>query len=222
MKKIVALLMVMAIFGGTLSGCANIQDDGTRTKTEGTMVGAGAGALLGATVGYFTGGTKGALIGAGAGAAAGGLAGFFVGTHIANKKKEYANEEAWLDACLQRAEDVNNRLKAYNAELTGQVASLDQETKKLQKDYAARTADRNQLLAEQKKLEGKIAENKDLIAGIEKEIAGQKQVLADAQANRRSDEGALLEAEIAALQRQKAKLEEANKQLAAMSARVSV
>ncbi|MDR2726826.1 MAG: hypothetical protein LBC10_02385 [Deltaproteobacteria bacterium] len=222
MNRIVALVIVVSLLGVPLSGCTNIKDDSTRTKTEGTLAGAGLGAAIGAGIGALAGGGRGALIGASIGATVGGLGGLLVGTHIADQKAKFASEEAWLDACMQRAEQTNTKLKEYNQELTGQIASLDKETKQLQTAYAAKKVDIAQLVAERKKIEGKIQENAQLIAGIEQEIAGQQKVLANAQASKKSDESALLDAEIAALKRQKTTLEESNKQLAAMSARISV
>ncbi len=60
MKKIATALAVCMI-SASLVGCANIQDDGTRTKTEGTLVGAGVGAGVGAALGaIFGGNTKAA------------------------------------------------------------------------------------------------------------------------------------------------------------------
>ena len=222
MNRIVAWVVLGTFAGGLLAGCANIQDDRTRTQTEGTMVGAGVGAATGALIGAIVGGKKGALVGAGIGGAVGGLAGAAVGTHIADQKEKYASEEAWLDACLQQARQTNDRLKAYNEELAGQITTLDKETKKLQRAYAAKKAQKNTLIAQQKKVEETIQGVNQQLAGVEQEIAGQQKVLADAKANNKKDESALLEAEIASLQRHKAQLETKNKQLAAMSARMSV
>jgi len=67
MKRVIVLLAIVVLMIGSLSGCANIQDDGTRTKTEGTLVGAGAGAAIGAGIGALIGGGRGAAVGAGAG-----------------------------------------------------------------------------------------------------------------------------------------------------------
>ena len=73
----------LAIFGMVvvlaLTGCASMSDS-QRTKTEGTLVGAGTGALLGAVIGGVVGGRDGALIGAAIGTAAGGAAGYAYGT----------------------------------------------------------------------------------------------------------------------------------------------
>lgn len=222
MYRIVVLVAIVSLLGGPLSGCANIKDDRTRTQTEGTLVGAGVGAAAGAGIGAAVGGGRGALIGAGIGLLVGGLAGAAVGTHIANEKEKYASEEAWLDACLQQARQTNDQLKAYNEDLTGQIAALDEETRQLQRAYASKATQRRNLVAEQKKIEAKIKEVNQQIAVAENEIAGQQKALASAQASNKSEESALLEAEIAALQRQKANLEEKVKQLASISARTSV
>ena len=222
MNRIVLVVAIVALLGGPLFGCTNIKDDRTRTQTEGTLVGAGVGAAAGAGIGAAVGGGRGALIGAGIGLLIGGMAGAAIGTHIANEKEKYASEEAWLDACLQQARQTNEQLKTYNEDLAGQIAVLDEETKQLQRAYASRAAQRSSLVAEQKKIEEKSKEINQQIALAENEIAGQQKALANAQASNKSEESALLEAEIASLQRHKAKLEENNRQLASISARVSV
>jgi hypothetical protein len=223
MKRVVALLLVVALSVGSLSGCANIQDDGTRTKTEASMVGVVFAATVATTASVLTGqdakttvaiATAAAVIGAGLG--------WGVGSHIADQKAKYANDEAWLEACLQQARKANADLKAHNQELKGQVAALDRQTKKLQADYAVNRADRQQLLAERSNIEKTVEKNKQYIVNAEAEITAQQKVLADARANNKNRESALLEAEIAALQRQKTQLEKTNQQLASMSARISV
>lgn len=104
-----------------LSSCANIQDDGTRTRAEG----AGAGALLGAVAGGIIGNQshhawEGALIGA----AAGGMAGLAYGDYVAQKKANYASREAWLNACIDEAEQINADAVAYNNKLSNRIAEL--------------------------------------------------------------------------------------------------
>lgn len=222
MKRVIALFLVVALSVGSLSGCANIQNDGTRTKTEGTLFGTGVGAAIGAGIGAIIGGGRGAAIGAGAGALVGGLVGLGVGTHIADQKAKYASEEEWLDACVQQARETNAKLTAHNSELKKQADSLDKETKRLNAAYAANKADKQQLLAERNKIEGTIKENAQIIAGAEAEITAQQRVLADAKASQKTRESAQLETEIADLKRQKTQLEATNKQLASMSARISV
>ena len=104
-----------------LSSCANIQDDQTRTRTEGALAGSVLGGIAGGILGHQSGrGWEGAAIGA----AAGGLVGLAVGDHVARKKAAYADEEAWLDACISRAERVNRDAVAYNNRLSSRISSL--------------------------------------------------------------------------------------------------
>lgn len=222
MKKTIAVLLMVTMLGGLAGGCANIQNDSTRTKTEAAMVGGGSGGVIGAIIGGAAGGRQGALIGAGIGLLAGGFIGFLVGSHIADQKEKYASEEAWLDACLTRAEQTNTVLKEYNTELTAEIAKADKETKNMQAAYEKHRVDQKAMTAERKKLEKMIADTDKVIASIDQEIGKQETVLADARENRKSDEAALLDAEIAALRRQKKQLEESNRQLAAISSRISV
>src|SRR4051812_4485056 len=87
-----------------LSGCTNIKDDQQRTKTEGTLAGAGAGAVLGGLIGAATGGGARSIVGGALiGGAAGGYAGHEYGKHVAEKKQGYANEEAHLRAMIGEA-----------------------------------------------------------------------------------------------------------------------
>lgn len=105
-----------------LASCANIQNDQTRTRAEGSLAGALIGGGLGAIIGHQSGhGIEGALIGA----AAGGLAGLAVGDHVARKKARYASQEAWLDACIARAEQVNADAVSYNRSLRNKIAALE-------------------------------------------------------------------------------------------------
>ncbi len=115
-----SLWLVVAVTVG-LSSCTNIQDDGTRTRTEGTLAGAGIGALAGAIIGNQSGNAgAGALIGG----AVGGLAGLAYGNHVANKKAQYRSEEAWLDACIAQARSTNQAARDYNRQLSIRIGTL--------------------------------------------------------------------------------------------------
>jgi uncharacterized protein YcfJ len=105
-----------------VTSCANIQDDQTRTRTEGTLAGGAIGALAGGIIGHQSGrGFEGALIGAGIGS----LAGLAVGDHVARKKARYASQEAWLDACIAQAERVNSNARAFNRSLSSKISGLE-------------------------------------------------------------------------------------------------
>jgi len=111
---------------GTLlfSGCANIKDDTQRTKTEGTLAGAGAGALIGGLIGAATGGgTRSIVTGALIGGAAGGFAGHKYGKKVAAKKTGYANEEARLRGMIADARSERQSAEAYNASLRRNISA---------------------------------------------------------------------------------------------------
>ena len=101
-----------------LASCTNIKNDQTRTKAEGTA----GGAVAGAVIGGLLGGWRGAAIGA----AAGGVVGYGVGTHVAHQKAKYANQEAWLNACIAQAEKTNSHARSYNASLNDKISNLEQ------------------------------------------------------------------------------------------------
>lgn len=109
----------MAITMGA-SQCANTSD-GRLAQGQGTAIGAGAGALLGAALG----GRQGALIGA----AVGGATGFAYGSHIANKKAQYKSTEEWLDACIAQANTKRREAVAYNRQLNNKLASLQNQVR---------------------------------------------------------------------------------------------
>lgn len=95
--------------------------DGRLAQGQGTAIGAGAGALIGAALG----GREGALIGA----AIGGASGFAYGSHIANKKAQYKSTEEWLDACISQAESKRRDAVAYNRKLDNRLAQLQREVR---------------------------------------------------------------------------------------------
>lgn len=219
MYRLTAMCVALALCLGGV-GCTNIENDATRTKTEGTLTGAGIGAAVGAGIGAIFGKGKGALIGAAIGAGVGSMAGYFVGAHVADKKAEYASREDWLDACIARTQEVTAETAKYNEQLKKDIAALNKETKAL-------TAKRNKIDAETKKaerekIEGLRNDTKSTLASLDTELSKQKQVLADARQNGNTKEAKALDAEIKKLQKQVNDMKAYNKQLASISARVAV
>ena len=100
------------------AGCTNIKDDTQRTKTEGTLAGAGAGALIGGLIGAAAGGgTRNIVTGALVGGAVGGTAGHAYGSHVAEKKHGYAANEARLRELIGEARSERVSAERYNASL---------------------------------------------------------------------------------------------------------
>lgn len=116
-----------------LSGCANIKDDQTRTKTEGTLLGAGIGAALGTGIAAIVthGNSEAMLKGAAIGGALGGLAGHSYGSKVAAKKARYASQEAYLQDCIAELRDERARVAAANTKTRSQIASQKQELNEL-------------------------------------------------------------------------------------------
>ena len=221
MKKlcsVVALFFAISL----IAGCANIKDDSTRTKTEGTMIGAGAGAVVGGLVGYLVGGEKGALIGAGVGAAAGAAGGYAYGDHVAGQKEKYAKEEDWLDACVVEAKKTNQDLIAYNQTLTQQIADVKKETAALRKKYKNSTALQAKLKERQKSVDEMLASTNTKLEFAKKELEAQKYVADDARKNQKSDYAVTMDSEAEQLKVTVAELEKKTKDLASLSASMSV
>jgi hypothetical protein len=135
---------LMAIFLAT--GCTNIKNDEARTKAEGALAGSAGGAVLGALVGALAGMgspdyiTRGALIGAGAG----GGAGYAYGASVAYKKKQFATQEAYLDACIAEARQKTQKSRSYNALARAVIARQQQQLAALHRTGAlARPRDPN-------------------------------------------------------------------------------
>lgn len=165
MTKTISAVSAIAL----LSSCANIQDDGTRTRTEGALAGSVLGGIAGGIIGHQSGrGWEGAAIGA----AAGGLAGLAYGNHVANKKAAYASQEAWLDACIARATQVNQDAVAYNRRLSSRIT-------KLRSEIAAAKANGNK--SELRKLKSTVAdlrkETRQQVKLVDSEISAQNQVV---------------------------------------------
>ena len=114
----------ISVFTLITFGCTQCAatSDGQLAQGQGALIGGAAGALLGNAIG---GNTAGTLIGAGIGTAAG----FAYGTHIANKKAQYASTEDWLDACIVQAETKRKEAVAYNQRLNNQLARLEKEVR---------------------------------------------------------------------------------------------
>jgi gas vesicle protein len=218
-RNTIVSLCAAALLAGPLAGCANIQDDSTRTKTEGTLVGAGAGAALGAGIGAIAGGGRGTAIGAIIGALVGTAVGFGVGTHVANEKSKYASEEDWLDECIARADQTNQEAAQYNAEIRAQIQALDKKTTALAASYKQKKADRKVMLAEAEALKRKRNELAANIKAMQREIAEQREAVADAKPGKRATR---LEGEIASMEKKLKEMRGNDTKLVAISKRVKV
>lgn len=172
MKTQISRFAVGAILASQLIGCTNIQDDGTRTRTEGALAGAVLGTALGAVIGAQSGNAgRGALMGA----AIGGGAGLAYGNHVANKKSRYASEEQWLNACIAQARATNQRARGYNSRISARIS-------RLRSEIASAKASGNTRALRDKKAEiiNLQRETNSELKKVDGEISSQQQVLGQA------------------------------------------
>ena len=119
MKRFITIAVVVLFF----SSCATQSE---QAKTEGTLAGAGIGAVVGAGLGYLIGrDAASAGIGAAIGALAGGVGGYVYADRIAKRHEELAGKENDLDARVTFARGVNEDTQEYNARLQKEVNELE-------------------------------------------------------------------------------------------------
>lgn len=214
MKTHIKVAAVAAISTSLLfTGCETTAD-GRLTQAQGTGIGAGAGALLGGLIGYATGGERGALAGAAIGGLLGGASGFAYGTHVAGKKRQYANTERYLDACIAAAIQKNNRAIAYNQSLSARIAELEARA-----DVAIANNDEAEIAEIKAAIVNLQNQTKSQIQEINKEISIQQQVL-KTEAGTRSSKLGSLRAQVGALQNTKAVSERELSRLASLDNRL--
>ena len=221
MYKVFKVLLV-ALLATQLVACANIKDDSTRTKTEGTLTGAGIGAGVGALIGALIDGGRGAAIGAGIGAGIGAAGGYAVGKHVADKKAEYASQEDWLDDCIASSEQTNAEARQYNAKLSRDIKALDAESRSLVAQYNRKEVKLAKLKSENKNVKRLQNDTNKVISGLESNRS--KQLYAAQEARRTGDKqrAKKLDAEIHKLDKEIKRMRDYNSQLANISVRLAV
>jgi outer membrane protein OmpA-like peptidoglycan-associated protein len=103
-RSITTLAAAVTVVALTLSGCANMSE-----TQQGTVKGAGIGALAGVLLGAATGGSKGATQGAVLGAGAGALGGYIWSQRMQEQKA--AMEQATAGTGVGVSQTADNRLK---------------------------------------------------------------------------------------------------------------
>ncbi len=214
--KIIAGVVILCLLA---TGCATTSggpSDQTRTKVEGTAVGAVVGGLLG----YAIGGKRGAVIGAAAGT---GL-GFLAANEVAKRKKAYATTEEFLDAEIASTQEFNHTALAYNEKISREVASLEEESAVLRAKFDRGQVDRQKLLAKRQELQKRLEDTQKLEKNLSQELEIQTTILEQGRKERPQDDPriAKLEKEVAALQKNLEKLREGSTQLARIDQRLSV
>lgn len=211
MKAIVILVVICAL----VPGCATTSDQ-TRTKAEGTAVGA----VLGGLLGYAVGGGRGAAIGAVAGAGVG----FLVGNEVAKRKQAYASSEEFLDAEIATTQEYNRTTLAYNQKMSQDIAVLEKESTTLRAQYDKGKTDKQTMVAKREQLQKRIDDSKKLEENLSREVEVQTAILEQERKERPAEDQriAKLEKEVAALQKNLDQLRDGSAQLARIDQRLSV
>ena len=165
-------LLIASLVGSLLSGCAGMNDQQTTVAQ-----GAGFGALLGAVAGQAIGGnTRSTLIGAA------------VGSSIAERKAQYASEEDFLVAEIERNEEFIREADAENRQLYAEIDRLDRESRRLAREYRAGKASRDALVQQKSRVEKQLAKAKQVNQLAEKQLADANEVYGDSRQKRGSQD----------------------------------
>jgi len=146
------------VIGLTTAGCNSVpsQEEGAKnsTKDEGVLVGAGAGGVIAGVGTYlFTGDADKAMKAAAAGAVVGATAGYFVGREIYKEQSNFANTEKFLEHHIKLARANNKNMVSANEEFALQIAQFNKEIDLLNVDYEKGAATRRDLYAQREKVE---------------------------------------------------------------------
>jgi len=176
-KNILCLLLVVLL----TAGCANMTDR-QQTIFQGTVIGVAAGAATGAAIGQAIGrNTSATLIGAGVGGLVAGIAGAAYGTHVADQKNKYANDEEYLEACIAVAEQASEQAESYNVQLKKDISSLEKKVQDLVVQYNKKQVNTAIMRNQQKHIEKQLAQLNINHQAIITQIAKFKGALANGQ-----------------------------------------
>jgi len=193
-------------------------DDTSQTQMEGAATGAVLGGLLGLALG---GNNKGSAVLVGAALGAG--AGYLVGNEVAKRKQKYAREEDFLDSEIASAREYNRTASRYNRQLRGDIAHLDQQTRRLEARYRSGKSSKQELARERDTVQKQIASSKKVYDNLEKEYNVKVEVANERRQKKGNDAYVKkLEHEIAALKKNMDDLQSQSVQLAQIDERLTL
>lgn len=207
-RDVLAALFAVALLAGCGSDRANTQAGGT---AFGAALGCGLGVLIG-------GNAQSCAIGA----AAGGVTGYVAGTAVANKKEEYAQREDTLDSQTASAQQMNSALLDRNAQLRTDLAAREKRLAALEQGVSSSTTTKKQLSQERDQVRRRINDLQPVVSSAGEELAQQQGLLREAQAKGASpDDVAEYKAQVAAMERNVAELNQLVQQYAEVDDRIS-
>jgi len=142
------------------------------------------------------------------------MGGLAYGTSVANKKAEYASEEAWLAACLAEAQSVNQQAAAYNSRLKASLASYKKTGLNLA-GGSGKAGEKQQAQA----IKQDLKQSGEMLALLDDQISSHGQVISSTGNNAQTKQ---LQKEVNDLKKQKQTLEQSNRELASLSNRLAI
>ena len=176
-KTPLAVLLASTILSGCATNPDGTMNDRQQTVAEGAVVGAVLGGLLGGAVSHKG---SGALVGA----AAGGIIGAGIGSSVADRKAQYAREEDFLVAEIQRNQEFIAEADDQNRQLYQEIAQLDRESQRLAREYRAGKGTRDALASQKATLEKQLAKAKQINSLTEKQLADANEVYRESRQQR--------------------------------------
>ena len=207
-KGVLALVLVALL----LTSCAT---QGDQARTEGTLIGAGAGAAVGAGLGYLIGGGRGAAIGAGVGAAVGGASGYVYADRVARRHEALRGRENDLDARITFAQGVNADTRQYNQRLRQEVADLEPKIANLEARMRAQQVTQRELADQRQALSARVNEAKRQLQVAEGELQDLRNFKA-----RQNNSSPALDQQIALLEANLTEMRGQTNELASKSGRI--
>ena len=176
-KTPLAVLLASTILSGCATNPDGTMNDRQQTVAEGAVVGAVLGGLLGGAISHKG---SGALVGA----AAGGIIGAGIGSSVADRKAQYAREEDFLVAEIQRNQEFIAEADDQNRQLYQEIAQLDRESQRLAREYRAGKVTRDALASQKATLEKQLAKAKQINSLTEKQLADANEVYRESRQQR--------------------------------------
>lgn len=209
MKRFITIAVVVLVF----SSCATQSE---QARTEGTLAGAGIGAVVGGGLGYLIGrDAASAGIGAAIGALAGGAGGYVYADRIAKRHDELAGKENDLDARITFARGVNEDTQEYNARLKKEVDELEPKITELAAKKTNQEVTQRELEKEKQLLATRVKDaNKQLALGQD-ELQGLKKFRSEQKKSSKE-----LDQEIKTLEQSLAQMKSSTSALASLNQRI--
>lgn len=161
-----------------LQGCASLTD-AQQTVGEGAATGVVIGGVIGGVAGLLVGDNgESAAIGAAIGATIGAVAGTLYGNHVASKKQDFANKEAYMKAVIAEADKVLANSRETRKTLKLDIAARKKNIDFIKSQRTSKSESNTSLAQLSKKNSQDIEKINQLILGIEDEMKIQKTVLA--------------------------------------------